>query len=101
MDTIDLPAGRAAYSTDTLNKLTERMLTTDDDLHAARKVLFNVDDNWRPPQPAIGAPLGNASVDRVLKIVDRFLMAAQNDGSSRCRANRTCAQWVRFNSFGS
>lgn len=77
LDTIDLPAGRAAYSTDTLNKLTERMLTTDDDLHAARKVLFNVDDNWRPPQPAIGAPLGNASVDRVLKIVDRFLMAAQ------------------------
>lgn len=77
LDSIDLPSGRAAYSVKTLNKLTRRMLDTDDDLHAARKALFGVDDNWRPPQPPINAPLGNAAVDRVLRIVHRFLVAAQ------------------------
>ncbi|RSX55612.1 HNH endonuclease [Bifidobacterium dolichotidis] len=74
LDTVDLPAGRAAYSAKTLKALTERMLTTADDLHEARKVLFNISDDWRPAQPAIGAPIGNPAVDRVLKIVNRYLM---------------------------
>lgn len=77
LDAIDLPVGRAAYSVPTLTVLTERMLKTDDDLHEARKVVFGVDDNWRPPQAAIGAPLGNTAVDRVLKLVSRFLVDAQ------------------------
>lgn len=77
LDAIDLPSGRAAYSVPTLTALTQRMLETDDDLHEARKAIFGVDDNWRPPQAEIGAPLGNAAVDRVLKLVNRFLMDAQ------------------------
>lgn len=74
LDSIDLPAGRAAYSEDTLAKLTERMLNTDDDLHEARKAMFGVSDNWRPPTDPIGAPLGNPAVDRVLKIVNRYIV---------------------------
>ena len=53
------------------------MLTTDDDLHEARKTLFNVTDSWRPPADPIGEPLGNPSVDRVLKNVNRYLMNCQ------------------------
>ncbi len=77
LDGVKLPSGRAAYSMPSLTKLTEQMLTTDDDLQQARKHLFNVDDSWRPAQPAIGEPVGNPAVDRVLKIVNRYLLACQ------------------------
>ena len=77
LDSVDLPSGRAAYSVETLQKLTRQMLTTDDDLHEARKTLFNVTDSWRPPADPIGEPLGNPSVDRVLKNVNRYLMNCQ------------------------
>lgn len=75
LDTIDLPSGRAAYGESTLRKLTERMVNTDDDLHEARKSVFGVSDIWQPPVDPIGAPLGNPSVDRVLKIVNQWLLA--------------------------
>lgn len=74
LDKIVLQPGRAAYSEKTLRRLTERMLTTEDDLHAARKVVFGIDDNWQPPATKIGEPIGNPAVDRVLKIVNRFLL---------------------------
>lgn len=73
LDSVDLPSGRAAYGVETLKKLTDRMLTTDDDLHAARKTVFHVSDYWRPPVDPIGAPLGNPSVDKVAKIVSQWL----------------------------
>lgn len=78
LDSVDLPAGRAAYSEQTLRKLTERMLSTDDDLHAARKTLFHVSDYWQPPADPIGAPLGNPSVDRVVKIVNQWMMSCRD-----------------------
>lgn len=77
LDSMNLPSGRAAYSIQTLNRLTERMLNTDDDLHEARKSVFGVGDDWKPPVDAIGVPVGNPSVDRVLKIVNRYLLACQ------------------------
>lgn len=77
LDTISVQSGRAAYSSKTLRALSRQMYSTDDDLHDARKHVFGVDDSWRPPQPAIGAPLGNSSVDRVVKIVNRWLLACQ------------------------
>ena len=77
LDSIDLPAGRAAYSAKTLRVLTERMLTSDDDLHEARKHVFGVDDNWRPPVSRIDEPTGNPAVDRVLKITNRYLMSCR------------------------
>lgn len=77
LDSVVLQSGRAAYSPTTLDALAEAMLTTEDDLHAARKRLFGVGDDWQPPVPPIGEPLGNPAVDRVLKIVNRFLMNAQ------------------------
>lgn len=73
LDSVDVPDGRAAYSEETLRKLTHQMLTTDEDLHQARKTLFGVTDFWRPPADAIGAPLGNPSADRVVKIVSQWL----------------------------
>lgn len=76
---LGLPAGRAAYSVESLRRLTQRMLDTGDDLHEARKAVFNVSDDWVPPSEPIGAPVGNPSVDRVLKIVARFLLAAESE----------------------
>ena len=76
LEKIQLPQGRAAYSLDSLRKLTERMLSEGVDLHTARKQLFNVDDDWRPEPEAIEAPVGNPAVDRVLKQVARWLSMA-------------------------
>lgn len=78
LDSISLESGRAAYSVKTLNALTDKMLTTPDDLHEARKDVFGVGDSWRPPQAEIGAPLGNPAVDRVAKIVNRWLLACEH-----------------------
>lgn len=79
LDGLDLPAGRGAYSVHSLRTLTQRMLSSTDDLHAARKAVFGVDDFWTPPAEAIGAPVGNPSVDRVTKIVARWLRAAESE----------------------
>lgn len=75
LDGINLPSGRAAYSAEALTKLTSAMLNTDDNLFEARQRIYHVGNDWRPPQPQIGEPLGNPAVDRVLKIVNRYLMS--------------------------
>ena len=66
---ISLPQGRAAYSLDSLRRLTDRMLRDGVDLHTARRLEFNVGDDWKPAVEPIGAPTGNPAVDRVLKQV--------------------------------
>lgn len=78
LDKVDLPAGRSAYSVASLRKMTDHMLTYDVDLHEARKAVFGVDDAWRPAADPIGAPVGNPSVDRVLKIVNQYILACRN-----------------------
>ena len=78
LDSLHLPAGRAAYSRESLTALSDHMLATSDDLHEARKQLFGVDDSWSPPAEAINAPVGNPSVDRTLKIVGRYLSAVES-----------------------
>lgn len=77
LDTIKLPVGRASYSTNSLTRLTNRILCDGVDLHEARKLEFGVDDKWTPPADPIGTPLGNPAVDRVLKIVARWLQALE------------------------
>lgn len=79
LDNLDLPAGRAAYSVESLRKMTTHMLETGDDLHSTRKALFGVEDGWVPPSEPIGAPIGHPSVDRVLKIAARFISAAESE----------------------
>lgn len=79
LDGLDLPAGRSAYSLPSLRALTQRMLKSTDDLHSARKTVFGVDDSWTPPAEPIGAPVGNPAVDRVTKIVARWLGAVQSE----------------------
>jgi CRISPR-associated endonuclease Csn1 len=76
-DKLKLPEGRAAYSVRTLRRLTQRMLSSGDDLHAARKAVFGVPDDWQPSASPIGEPVGNPAVDRVLKIVNRYLAACE------------------------
>ena len=73
---ISLPQGRAAYSLDSLRRMTDRMLRDGVDLHTARRLEFNVGDDWKPAVEPIGAPTGNPAVDRVLKQVSRWLHAA-------------------------
>lgn len=73
---IALPQGRAAYSLDSLRRLTDRMLADGVDLHEARRIEFGVGDDWKPAVEPIEAPTGNPAVDRVLKQVSRWLHAA-------------------------
>lgn len=73
----DLPLepGRAAYSLESLNRLTGRMQADAVDLQEARKREFGVDDSWTPPTPSIETPTGMPAVDRNLVAVRRFVMS--------------------------
>ena len=73
LDTLKLPAGRAAYSRESLMRLTNRMLEDGVDLYEARRLEFGVAEDWKPAADPIGEPVGNPGVDRVLKIVNRWL----------------------------
>lgn len=77
LESLDLPAGRAAYSLGTMRQVIDFLLAHDGDLHVARTALFDVPGDWTPPAEPINAPVGNPAVDRVLKIVGRFLTAAE------------------------
>lgn len=79
LDSLHLPMGRAAYSEDTLVRLTERMLNNNQDLYEARLAEFNIAKDWTPPKPRIGEPVGNPAVDRVLKATARWLEAAHKE----------------------
>ena len=74
---VSLPAGRAAYSVDSLQRLTNRMLQQGCDLFTARQLEFGVPNDWKPSAEPIGAPVGNPGVDRVLKIVNRWLLGIE------------------------
>lgn len=78
LEEIAFPPGRAAYSLDSLQRLTDRMLADGCDLHEARKREFGVSDSWAPKPDPIGAPVGNPAVDRVMKEVNRWLVTAVN-----------------------
>lgn len=75
IDAARFPLGRAAYSAASLERLCERMMHDNVDLHEARAREFNVPDGWQPPADPIGTPTGNPKVDRVLKQVARWLAA--------------------------
>ncbi|QWW19337.1 HNH endonuclease [Schaalia sp. 19OD2882] len=76
LDDLSLPQGRAAYSVDSLERLTETMLREGCDLTEARSKVFGVPSDWTPPAEDVGEPVGNPAVDRVLKQVSRWLEGA-------------------------
>ena len=77
LDGLHLPIGRAAYSEDTLVRLTKRMVDEGMDLYEARQAEFKIPNDWAPPAPEIGERVGNPAVDRVLKATARWLNAAE------------------------
>ena len=77
LDKLHLPIGRAAYSEDTLVRLTKRMIDKGMDLYEARQAEFKIPNDWAPPAPEIGERVGNPAVDRVLKATARWLNAAE------------------------
>ncbi len=79
LDGLQLAAGRAAYSTDSLERLTEYMLDNAADLYEARRAVFGVEPDWAPPADPIEQPVGNPAVDRVLKIVARWLARVEGE----------------------
>lgn len=87
LDTFHLPIGRAAYSEDTLDRLTHRMIHDGMDLYEARKAEFGIANDWAPPAPAIGEQVGNPAVDRVLKAVARWLEAAESQWGTPTTVN--------------
>lgn len=70
LDALHLPPGRAAYSIDSLRRLTDAMLEGGLDVYEARQRVFGVSNDWVPPVDAIGDPVGNPAVDRVVKQVN-------------------------------
>lgn len=69
---LDLPAGRAAYSTDTLARLNARMSMQLTDVYSAIQGEFGVDPTTIA-RPDWDEPTGQPTVDRVLTIVRRFV----------------------------
>lgn len=76
---LNLPAGRAAYSRQSLQRLTTCMEKEGVDLFQARKRCFGVPDDWTPPADPIGQPVGNPAVDRVTKALARWLQAVERE----------------------
>ena len=93
---MSLPSGRAAYSVDSLQKLSGTMITHNVDLHTARGIAFfgwnpNIpvgtdkendrkrvaNDRWTPSAAPLDEPTGSPSVDRTIKVVSRFLKACE------------------------
>ena len=74
---VRLPIGRAAYSVESLGRITERILTDNVDLQQAREIEFGVSPEWKPPAVPVGEPVGNPVVDRVMKGVNRWLLRAE------------------------
>lgn len=72
-----LPSGRAAYSLKTLRAVTSSILETGDDLSRVIERLYGVEPGWAPTPAPIEAPVGNPSVDRVVKQVARWLKFAE------------------------
>lgn len=87
LDSFNLPIGRAAYSVDSLDRLSKRMIQNGEDLYEARVNEFGVSKDWRPPAEPIGEPVGNPAVDRVLKAVNRYLMAAEKQWGAPLSVN--------------
>ena len=87
LESVRLPDGRAAYSEQTLCKLTQYMLENVADLYTARAAVFGVDKKWKPTPPPIHQPTGNPAVDRVLKGVHRWLSMAEHRWGSPLRIN--------------
>lgn len=79
LESLKLPSDRAAYSVDSLRRLTKYMLENAVDLHEARKQVFGVSDDWRPPADPIAFPVGNPAVDRVTKALNRWLLAIERE----------------------
>ena len=79
LDSLDLPSGRAAYSHDTLTRITTRILDNGCDLTEARIAEFDVPTDWRPPAPPINERIGHPTVDIILTHVARYLQAATAD----------------------
>lgn len=79
LEKLDLLAGRAGYSAKSLRRMCDHMAGSTDDLHATRRAVFGVPDDWVPPAEPIHAPVGHPAVDRVTKIVARWLLAAERE----------------------
>lgn len=77
LETAKFEIGRAAYSLDTLCRLNRRMREMGDDLHKARCCEFGIPEDWKPSAAPLGSLLGNASADRVVKFVSRWLRACE------------------------
>jgi CRISPR-associated endonuclease Csn1 len=70
---VHVEAGRAAYGRESLRRMSTIMAERRCNMYEARKAVFNVGDDWRPPAPSLDEPTGQPTVDRVLVIVRRFV----------------------------
>lgn len=78
LENIRLSDGRSAYSEETLEKLTQYMLSNVADLSEARYAVFGVAKDWKPTPPPVDEQTGNPAVDRVLKAFNRWLLMAEH-----------------------
>lgn len=77
LDGVTVGSGRGAYGSETCRELTEHILSTEGDLHDARRALYDVPVDWAPQAAGLTDRTGNASVDRTLGAVTRWLGACE------------------------
>ncbi|MFP7706444.1 type II CRISPR RNA-guided endonuclease Cas9 [Trueperella sp. LYQ141] len=77
LDAMRLPAGRAAYSIESLEIINKEMRERNCGVYEALHAAFGITGDWKPPAEPISAPLGHPAVDRVLKIVNRWILMAE------------------------
>lgn len=84
---IELENGRAAYSTESLKRLNQRMARDRCDLTQARKEEFGVDDYWKPTPPNLDERADHPTVDQNLMAVRRFLIGCVENWGLPVRVN--------------
>lgn len=87
LDNLHLPIGRAAYSENTLERITNRMLQDGVDLYEARRAEFGIPNDWTPPAAPLNEPVGNPAVDRTLKAVARWLEGVHREWGAPLAVN--------------
>ncbi|WP_067782903.1 type II CRISPR RNA-guided endonuclease Cas9 [Actinomyces vulturis] len=87
LDELVLQVGRAAYSEDSLKRLTACMLSEGCSLTDALTTEFGVSPGWRPPAAPVKEPVGNPAVDRVLTIVNDYVREATKRWGAPQRIN--------------
>lgn len=74
IEALEFESGRTSYSREALERLLVIMRDTRCDSHTARKVAFDLPDDWAPAAPTFDDDVEHPTVGRINSLVRRFLI---------------------------